>query len=96
MAKRKTKPATDGERLELRWLRRVNGPVSLSEFRRLDDFVNERVAAKAHDRAIARAVRKERERCEGLVAAVRDAGRQCHYVSIGLLARLLDDINTGG
>lgn len=64
---KKPKPATDGERLELRWLRRVNGPVSLSEFRRLDDFVNERVAAKAHDRAIARAiartVKKERERC---------------------------------
>lgn len=89
MSKKKT--ATDGERLELRWLRRVNGPVSLFEFRTLDDFANERVAAKAHDRAIDRAVRKERARCVGLVVKARDGSRYAGF-TMQTISRLLCDM----
>mgnify|MGYP000373091387 FL=1 len=72
----KPKPATDGEKVEMALLRRCRDahPPTLEEFRSLSEFCGERAAARAHDRAIARAVKKERARC-GLVVLAYIGGR---------------------
>ena len=72
---KKTKPATAGEKIELRIARLGIGPrtMTIEEFRTRSLLCVGREAAAAHDRAIARAVRKERERCMGLIANARDA-----------------------
>lgn len=55
---RKPKPATAGERLQMKMQN-----VKLHELRTLDQLYEYRNAAAMEDRAIARAVRKERNRC---------------------------------
>ena len=65
MASKKPKNATVGERMVLARVRETLGPktMTLGEFRTREVLKWCRAEAKAHDRAIARAVRKERERC---------------------------------
>lgn len=79
MAKRKTKPATAGEKVEMALLRRCNAahPPTLAQFRTMPAFRGERAAARAHDRAIARAVKAEMDRCSAIVLYVvpRDQNR---------------------
>lgn len=64
MAKRE-KPATAGERAEMRWRK-----MKLCQVRCFGDT---RARAEHTDRAIARAVKRERLRCMALITNARDA-----------------------
>ena len=74
MSKRKPKPATAGEKTVLRVTNselQAKYRVRLKELRTSRVYAPARKTAAAIDRAIARAVRKERERCGFVVFAAK-------------------------